>query len=80
MSQRDLVAELRAARPIAPAELRERVRLIAAGDAPRAAAPRSPGAARSSSRVPVAAAVAAAVVLTAARRHAAPTGEPSPPP
>ena len=63
MSQRDLVAELRAARTEAPAELRERVRLIAAADttpgapphvhlAPRArrrrAASRRPSPARSS--------------------------------
>ena len=62
MSQRDLVAELRAARVEAPSEVRERVRLIAA------AAPRPPR--RLTWRravvvaVPVAAAVAAAVVLT----------------
>ena len=30
MSQPDLIAELRGARPVAPAELRERVRAIAA--------------------------------------------------
>src|SRR5207248_2788323 len=34
MSQRDLVAELRAARVSAPAELRNRVRAIAAADTP----------------------------------------------
>jgi hypothetical protein len=32
MSQRDALAELRAHRPVAPAEVRERVRLIAAGE------------------------------------------------
>src|SRR5947208_1274386 len=32
MSQRDLVAELRSARPTAPYEVRERVRLLAASD------------------------------------------------
>ena len=49
MSQRDLVAELRGARIAAPAELRERVRAIAAADTTAAPAA-SPGAARSSSR------------------------------
>ena len=34
MSQRDLVAELRAARVVAPPEVRERVRLIARSAAP----------------------------------------------
>jgi hypothetical protein len=62
MSQRDLVAELRAAHVEAPSEVRERVRLIAAG------APTSPR--RITWRralvvaVPVAAAVAAAIVVT----------------
>ena len=61
MSQRDLVAELRAARPVAPPEVRARVRLIAAG------APAPPH--RFTWRralvvaVPVAAAIAAAVVV-----------------
>jgi hypothetical protein len=35
MSQRDALAELRASRPAAPAEIRERVRLIAAGEPKR---------------------------------------------
>jgi len=67
MSQRDLVAELRAARVEAPPQVRERIRLIAA-EAP--APPR-----RFTWRralvvaVPVAAAVAAAVVLTRPSPH-----------
>ena len=62
MSQRDLVAELQAARVTAPPEVRERVRLIAAG------APQAPR--RFTWRralvvaVPVAAAIAAAVVFS----------------
>jgi hypothetical protein len=63
MSQRDLVAELRAARVEAPAEVRERVRLIAA------AAPGRPARRITRRRalvvaVPVAAAVAATLVVT----------------
>jgi hypothetical protein len=64
MSQPELVAALRSARPVAPPELRERVRLIAAG-----AADSSPRRRRLTWRralviaVPIAAAVAAAVVL-----------------
>jgi hypothetical protein len=67
MSQRDLVAELRAARVDAPPEVRERVRLIAA------AAPAPPR--RLTRRralvlaLPVAAAVAAAVVVTRPSHH-----------
>ncbi|MGZ4334485.1 MAG: DUF4349 domain-containing protein, partial [Gaiellaceae bacterium] len=67
MSQRDLVAELRAARVEAPSEVRARVRLIAA------AAPRPPR--RFTWRralvvaVPVAAAIAAAVVFTRPSSH-----------
>jgi hypothetical protein len=67
MSQRDLVAELRAAHVEAPPEVRERVRLVAAG-AP--AAPR-----RITWRrtlvvvVPVAAAIAATVVFTRPAKH-----------
>jgi hypothetical protein len=67
MSQRDLVAELRAARVEAPPEVRERVRLIAAG------APAPPR--RITWRrtlvvvVPVAAAVAATVVFTRPPKH-----------
>ena len=62
MSQRDVVAELRSARAGAPAELRERIRLIAA-EAP-------PDRRRITLRrtllvlVPVAAAIAAAIVVT----------------
>ena len=62
MSQRDLVAELRGARIAAPADVRERVRLIAAAATP---APR-----RFTWRralvvaLPVAAAVAASIVFT----------------
>jgi hypothetical protein len=67
MSQRDLVAELRAAHVEAPPEVRERVRLIAA------AAPAPPR--RITWRrslvvlVPVAAAVAATIVFTRPERH-----------
>ena len=62
MSQRDLAAELRAARIAAPAEVRERVRLIAAADA-------TPGRRFTWRRalvvaLPVAAAIAAAIVFT----------------
>jgi hypothetical protein len=62
MSQRDVVAELRAARVTAPPEVRERVRLIAAAGA---APPRRRITWRRSLVVvvPVAAAIAAAVVL-----------------
>src|SRR5690349_23239201 len=62
MSQRDLVAELRAAHVVAPPEVRERVRLVAAG------APAPPR--RVTWRralvvvVPVAAAIAATIVFT----------------
>jgi hypothetical protein len=63
MSQRDLVAELRAVQTTAPAELRERVRLIAAGAEP--APPRRFLRRRSLVLlVPIAAAIAGAVVLT----------------
>ena len=67
MSQRDLVAELRAAHVEAPPEVRERVRLIAA------AAPAPPR--RITWRrafvvaVPVAAAIAATVVFTRPAKH-----------
>jgi hypothetical protein len=67
MSQRDLVAELRAARVEAPPEVRERVRLVAA------AAPAPPR--RFTWRrafvvaVPVAAAVAASIVFTRPSHH-----------
>ena len=68
MSQRDLVAELRGSRPAAPAEVRERVRLIAAS-AP--AAPRSRFTLRRALVValPVAAALAAAIVVTRPSHH-----------
>src|SRR3954469_11497470 len=63
MSQRDLVAELRAARPTAPAEVREHVRLVAAGD--HTARPRRLTWRRAVVvALPAAAAIAAAVVLT----------------
>ena len=68
MSQRDLVAELRAAHVEAPPEVRERVRLIAA------AAPAPPR--RITWRralvvvVPVAAAIAATIVFTRPAKHA----------
>jgi len=63
MSQRDLVAELRAAEVEAPSEVRERVRLIAAGDTSQ---PRRRFTWRRALvvAVPVAAAVAATVVFT----------------
>jgi hypothetical protein len=63
MSQRDLVAELQAARLTAPPELRERVRLIAAADA-SARRPRLTWRRALVVALPVAAAVAATVVLT----------------
>jgi hypothetical protein len=62
MSQRDLVAELRAARVPAPEHVRDHVRLIAAAAAPP---PRRIGWRRAFVvAVPLAAAIAAAVVLT----------------
>jgi Domain of unknown function (DUF4349) len=66
MSQPELVAALRSARPVAPAELRERVRLLAADAADSAPPPRRPLLTWRRAlviAVPVAAAVAAAVVL-----------------
>jgi hypothetical protein len=67
MSQRDLVAELRAARTVAPPEVRERVRLVAAS---------APPPARRFARrralvmaVPVAAALAAAIVFARPSHH-----------
>lgn len=71
MSQRDLVAELRAARTPAPDELRERVRLVAAS-----APPPSRRITRRRAAVialPVAAAIAAAVVLGRPAPHHAAT-------
>lgn len=71
MSQRDLVAELRAVRLTAPPEVRERVRLIAANAA--TAPPRRFLRRRSLVLlVPVAAALAAAVVLTRPHSSAPP--------
>ena len=70
MSQLDLIAELRESRPVAPAELRERVRQLAA-DAPRSRrAPRhvAPRARRRSCRSP-AAAVARGRVAAARRTN-----------
>lgn len=69
MSQRDLVAELRAARTEAPADVREHVRLIAADAAP----PRRTFTWRRALvlAVPVAAAVAAAIVFTRPTHHQA---------
>jgi hypothetical protein len=63
MPQRDLAAELRSARTPAPAELRERVRLIAAaGPSRRPRLPRVTWRRALAVAVPVAAAVAAATV------------------
>lgn len=73
MPQRDLVAELRAARVAAPPEVRERVRLIAAGAPPERR--------RFSWRlavavvVPVAAAVAATVIFTRPSHHQQPIAD-----
>ncbi len=75
MSQRDLVAELRAAHVQAPSELRARVRLIAASDT--TPAPRRTFTWRRAALValPVAAALAAAIVLTRPA-HTPPTAAP----
>jgi hypothetical protein len=75
MSQRDVVAEIRAAEIEAPAELRERVRLIAATAPPER---RSPFTRRRllSVLVPVAAAVAVAVVVTRPTNHPAAVVQP----
>jgi uncharacterized coiled-coil protein SlyX len=70
MSQRDVVAEIRAAQPEIPFELRERVRLIAAAAPPERQS-------RFTRRrvfavlIPVAAAVAVAAVVTRPAHHAA---------
>jgi hypothetical protein len=73
MSQRDLVAELRAARVEAPAEVRERVRLIAAA----APAPSRRFTRRRALAValPAAAAIAAAVVVTRPAHHEQPLAD-----
>ncbi|HEX4521193.1 MAG TPA: DUF4349 domain-containing protein [Gaiellaceae bacterium] len=80
MSQLDLIAQLREARPVAPAELREHVRAIAAE---AAAAPRRRVTWRRALvvAVPLAAAVAgAAILLPGGSRNAAPPLTLSPPP
>jgi hypothetical protein len=70
MSQRDLVAELRATRLTAPVEVRERVRLIAAGDT-STRRPRFTWRRALVVALPVAAAVAATVVFTRPSHQAA---------
>src|SRR5579862_4255206 len=74
MSQRDLVAELRAARVEAPSEVRERVRLIAAGAPTRRR--RVTWRRAFVVAVPVAAAIAATVVFT--RPSSKPAAVPGP--
>jgi hypothetical protein len=69
MSQRDLSAQLRAARITAPAEVRERVRLIAASDT-SARTPRFTWRRALVLALPVAAAVAATIVFTRPAHHA----------
>jgi hypothetical protein len=68
MSQRDLVAELRAARIIAPVEVRERIRAIAATDT-TSREPRFTWRRALVVALPVAAAVAAAIVFTRPANH-----------
>jgi hypothetical protein len=68
MSQRDLAAELRAARITAPAEVRERIRAIAATDT-TAREPRFTWRRALVVALPVAAAVAATVVFTRPAHH-----------
>ncbi len=75
MSQRDLVAELRAARIEAPAEVRARVRLIAAADTTAQKRRTLTWRRALVVAVPVAAAVAAAIVLTRPA-HSPPTAVP----
>jgi Domain of unknown function (DUF4349) len=75
MSQRDLVAELRAARREAPAEVRARVRLIAAADTTPVARRRLRWRRALVVAVPVAAAIAAAIVL-GRPTHSPPTAVP----
>ena len=70
MSQRDLATELRAARISAPAEVRERVRLIAASDT-TSREPRFTWRRALVLALPVAAAVAATVVFTRPAHHTA---------
>jgi hypothetical protein len=76
VSQPELVAALRAARPLAPAELRERVRMLGA-DAAVPARPRLTWRRALVIAVPVAAAVAVAVVLVP--RGGKETSTPAPP-
>jgi hypothetical protein len=64
MSQRDLVAELRAARVVAPSEVRDRVRLIAASDTTPARRRTFTWRRTLVVALPVAAAVAAAIIVT----------------
>jgi hypothetical protein len=70
MSQRDVVAEIRAAQPEVPSELRERVRLIAAAAPPER---RNPFTRRHlfAVLIPVAAAVAVGVIVTRPSHHTA---------
>jgi hypothetical protein len=68
MSQRDLVAELRAARIPAPAEVRERIRAIAATDT-SSREPRFTWRRALVVALPVAAAVAATIVVTRPANH-----------
>lgn len=74
MSQRDLAAELRAARIEVPAEVRERVRAIAARDETPAARRRFWRPRSLVVLVPIAAAVAGAIVLTQTRNAPQPPG------
>lgn len=64
MSQRDLAAELRATRVAAPPELRDRIRLIAAGDETRTPSRRFTWRRALVVALPVAAAIAASIVFT----------------
>jgi hypothetical protein len=75
VSQPDLVTQLREARPAAPPEVRERVRLIAA-QAPPARRRLSWKRALLVAAPVVAAAVVAAVVIPRGQRHATPTAVP----
>ncbi len=71
MSQRDLVAELRAARIDAPPEVRARVRLIAAGDTTPGRPPTFTWRRALVVALPVAAAIAATIVVTRPSHHRA---------
>ncbi len=74
MSQRDLATELRAARSVAPTEVRERVRAIAAMDT-TARASRFTWRRALVLAVPVAAAVAATIVFTRPAHQGSPVAE-----